>query len=406
MPGSTFIEILEVQTVGADRVFFCSGVGGLNEVDVSDPADMVPRMRYTSSLSNASFPRCQHFAVAGESVYLASRGDEIQPTSFIAAFDRDGRELATFSKAEHSFEGVYAYDGMLFVAAHDRGMLIIERDGSGFVEHGAFSDMANAWQLVVHDGLAYVADASLGLEIIDVRDPSAPSRVGQLAFDGTPQSLELSENGEALFVAAGDAGLIAVDVSDPSAPSLLSEHDTPGVALQISLDGDWAFVADWNDVRVIDVSDPAAMRAVATERVDVEGKPRVLGVAARDGLSYFGEWTGLFAYRFNSDVQAPDIWTSTRAIDFGSVAGGEERAQAVVVENVGSAPLVAWSWRPPTTPSRPSRPACLSSPARAMSSRCSSKRPMTRRARRAWHCDRTTPTISPGRSGSPPIDRA
>jgi len=37
-----------------------------------------------------------------------------------------------------------------------------------------------------------------------------------------------------------------IDVSDPSNPTLEGSHDTPGQAMSLMVDGDYAYVADFN----------------------------------------------------------------------------------------------------------------------------------------------------------------
>lgn len=84
---SSFLEALEVQAVAPDRVYFCSGVQGLRMVDASDPATPTTPAVLRSSLSDPSFPRCQHVAASGDIVYFTNRGDEVQPRAFLSALD-------------------------------------------------------------------------------------------------------------------------------------------------------------------------------------------------------------------------------------------------------------------------------------------------------------------------------
>ena len=62
------------------------------------------------------------------------------------------------------------------------------------------------------------------------------------------------------YVADGSSGLQLIDVSGPTDVSLLGAYDTPAFALGIAAEGNYAFVADqWSGLQVIDVSDPATI---------------------------------------------------------------------------------------------------------------------------------------------------
>jgi hypothetical protein len=140
-----------------------------------------------------------------------------------------------------------------------------------------------------------------------------------------------------------------VDVTDPDAPSVLSTADTPGSALQVSVSttaigsSRHAVIADWNDLRVFDVSDPSAPLLVASERVLTTGAfSRVLGAAIAGDAVFAGEWTGLVSYRLQPGVVAPDLKPWETSLSWGEVAAGETDAVTLVVENQGTAPLVIW----------------------------------------------------------------
>jgi hypothetical protein len=132
-------------------------------------------------------------------------------------------------------------------------------------------------------------------------------------------------------------------VSSRSEPKLLGVVDTAGTALQASVEGDIMAVADWNDVRVYNVADPANPLLRATERIASDSNfPRVLGVALQNGVVYAGEWTGFYALRFHPERSAQDVFTFNRTLEFGNVNPGQQDALALIVGNQGTEPLVAF----------------------------------------------------------------
>jgi hypothetical protein len=220
---------------------------------------------------------------------------------------------------------------------------VLERSGSSLGRRGTVTGLRNAWGVAVSGTTVYVADAAAAeLVVIDASNPDAPRVAGRVATGGAPTSVEV--DGATAFVAASKAGLVVVDVANPAAPSVIGRGETPGRALQVALGGGRAYLADWNDARVFDVSDPTAPRAVASQRLETgDVFSRVLGIGAREDIAFLGEWTGLYSYQFFPDRPAPDLFVSERRIDFGGVAPGGADAFALIVENTGTAPLVAWS---------------------------------------------------------------
>ena len=342
MEGSTFVEILEVRARDDNTVLFCSGVRGLNVVDVSDPAMITQTAAVGSSEGSFQYPRCQHIADAGDTVYMSSRGDEIQQTPFITAFDftqSPPQEMASYLQPGLSFEGIVASGDLLYAAVHDDGVRILQDNGASIdlvgTLPGGQAGLTNAWGVALAGTTLFIADGSGGLKVADVSTPSSPSIIGSLPIAGPAQFVEIDADRNLAFVAAGAAGVVIVDVSDPSSPVELATFDTPGSALQVALSGELAFIADWNDARVIDVSDPAAPRLVATEYVSVSGFPRILGVAAIGDRAFLGEWTGLFGYQYLPDKTASDIRVAKRTIELGGVPAGEQAGAAILTTNEG-----------------------------------------------------------------------
>lgn len=343
VPGSRFVEILEVQALADGRVMYCSGVRGLVVLDARNPRDIKPVHQLRSKLSHPRFPRCQHLAVSGDYVYASNRGDEVQTTPFVAAFEvtaRGAREVASYAGKGVSIEGIDAVGKYVYVAAHDQGVLVLERKDGGLDEIARLGGIQNAWDVAAVGPVLYVANGKAGLVSVDISDPSNPSLLGRVSFDGNSQSLSVDTTTNTAWVAAGVEGVVAVDVREPRSPRVVGTYDSPGSALQVTLSGQHAFVADWNDVRVLDIADRTKPRVIATERIKTGGGyPRVLGASAYKNYVYVGEWTGLYAYELKPDARAPDLWVETGRLDFGVVASGSRAKNAVIIENHGTKPL-------------------------------------------------------------------
>lgn len=120
--------------------------------------------------------------------------------------------------------------------------------------------------VAVTDGIAYVANETGGLRIVDVSAPSLPFEVA--VFDSYGSDVAVS--GGYAYLAAGIEGLQVIDVHDLSSPRLVAHltffddvgppsPPSPSAADAIALAGDIAYVGTAiRGLRVIDVSTPTS----------------------------------------------------------------------------------------------------------------------------------------------------
>jgi len=127
---------------------------------------------------------------------------------------------------------------------------------------------------VAVDGhIAYVSSGT-SLEIVGVSDPKRPLHIGRTSSPGPVVDVVLE--GEYAYVVTNhipiagaphetkEFGLAVVDVSDPTAPKEIGVFETSGVAQEVAVTSDFAFIVDrGNGLRVVDVSDPSSLREVA-----------------------------------------------------------------------------------------------------------------------------------------------
>lgn len=342
MEFSAFFEILEVRaSPHDDLLFMCTGVHGLMMVDAADPQALQPLWTLKGDLGHGTYPRCQHLAVEPDRLYFTNRGDEIQPTPFVAAYSNDPlspTQLGVYTEEGRSFEGVASDGERAYVAMHADGVRVLEWAEDELVAGPLIGGLGFAYGLAVHGEYLFVADGAAGLKVVD---RASLEVVGAAAFAGTARSVEIDPDTDTAWVAAGDAGLVGVDMSDPAAPQVVGVADTPGLSLQVSLGAGHAYVADWNDLRIFDVSDPTSPTLVAAETLTtVAPFPRVLGVGTRDDLAFIGEWTGMYVGRLHPGVQAPELRVDPGDLDFGRVEPQATRSRELTVVNDGQADLV------------------------------------------------------------------
>ncbi len=142
-------------------------------------------------------------------------------------------------------------------------------------------------------GLAYVADRTNGLIILDITtDPANPTIVG--SFDTHGFARRISVIGERAYLSDDGEGLIILDVSDPTEPVQLGGYYSPTYLRKMKKIGDLLYVSDaWNGLTVLDVSDPHSTPTVVGIYQTPVSSPSVLlgncGLDVRDGLAYLSE---------------------------------------------------------------------------------------------------------------------
>ncbi len=254
--------------------------------------------------------------------------------------------------------------------------------------------------------LAYVTGEGGGLHVFDLGDPAAPEHLALVpplpdpSMYGTPvpeepaeraRDLAVVSNGSAVLLASGRQGVRLIDIAEPEEPSLAVDHPVYGEAIAIAVDrgqsrayvalgpsglavldmrglrrftdagrvelvgqacdlalsGDHAWVADRSGgVRSIDVSDPAAPRAVGRQAID-EGAPSAvvvdgdylitgLDVAAPlddapRGGDWWEYWRGGLDLAYIADPEHP----------IGAVTVNRERGiAALAIDRAASPPIV------------------------------------------------------------------
>lgn len=115
----------------------------------------------------------------------------------------------------------------------------------------------NVNDLLVEDGIAYVAAGTGGVQIYDISDPTAPVLLSTYGTLGSAQALGLGSDSTLLYVA--DGGYFhTVDISDPGAPVRKGILTFPTFGAQdIATRGQYVYIADTAvGLRIIDVYDP------------------------------------------------------------------------------------------------------------------------------------------------------
>ncbi len=183
--------------------------------------------------------------------------------------------------------GVAVAGDLAFVADGSSGLQIIDiSDPTNPTLAGTYNTLGHAYGIAVAGDLAFVADEDGGLRIIDISDPASPTLAGTYNTPGYAYGIAVA--GDLAFVGDGSSGLQIIDISDPTHPSLTGTYNTPGNTYGIAVAGDLAFVADEDGgLRIIDISDPANPTfAGAYEAQD----DAVYGIAVAGDLAFVADY--------------------------------------------------------------------------------------------------------------------
>lgn len=363
--SSTPIEGYAAYVAARDsRVFVAAIGGGFSIIDVSDP----DRPNLLSSLAAVSGP----VAVRGDVAHVA--GSVIDISDPAAPVIRGG---TSFDGYDIAVDGETAYlatqNGLAILDAADpatpviRGEFLVRGPGEsmalsgGLVYLGGYEISAldvtdpalpvlvarydlpgfGARDMVVRNGLAYLAAGPEGLQIVDLSSPGTAAPEGKFAATGTPREVALSgdlalvaggegglfvfdvrtreatllasidtpgfaENvvvsGSRAYVADGFFGVAVIDLADPSRPVLENSLETPGYAYSLEREGELIFLADATTFRIIDISVPGA--PVLRGRVLARGA--ALDVASSNGRAFFADSQGVRIFDV-SDPDAPQL---------------------------------------------------------------------------------------------------
>lgn len=176
--------------------------------------------------------------------------------------------------------------------------------------------------IAVHGQYAYIGEGSQ-VTVLSIADPEAPVVVGTSApLPGIVQGISVS--GEYAYVAA-EWGVHIFDISEPTAPAEVGFFATPGVAKDVTVDDQYAYIADSSDsLLILDITNLEIPKLTGA-LVLVGGRSDHMGVDVRDGIAFVASGYGLKVV----DVHDPANPVLTG--DYAPYGSGAEALDIVVI---------------------------------------------------------------------------
>lgn len=135
-----------------------------------------------------------------------------------------------------------------------------------------------------------VVAATLLWTTSSIAQPCTGEEFAQVSGLGTTGvATDILLDGDRAYVAAGVIGLVVYDISDPFSPAAIDSADTPDEAIGVALGGTVAYVSDVTTLRILDVSGmtPSPLASIAVEARDAAVSGGYLLVASPAGLNIY-----------------------------------------------------------------------------------------------------------------------
>jgi hypothetical protein len=192
---------------------------------------------------------------------------------------------------------------------------------------------------------AYTAIFEEGLYVIDISNPSSPTRVGSyINPSGLGLTWAVHGVGNYVYLASDYRGLEVIDVLNPFSPLEVGHYALEDYAKGVYVKGNYAYVAYWNALLAINISNPSTPTLAASYATSSDENKRVF-VGNNNNLIYMtgGQSGKLYIFDFDDSAAPPQIKLNRDEINFGAVIhGAVVGAQSFLISNGGGGTL-NWS---------------------------------------------------------------
>ncbi|NUQ37108.1 MAG: PQQ-binding-like beta-propeller repeat protein [Caldilineales bacterium] len=228
---------------------------GLHIVDISDPAN--PKQMTVYDTPGWEFG----VAVVGDTVFVADGDGGLR---ILDVSDKTApKEVGATYTAGYALD-VAVGEGVVYVAEFDKGVGVVDvADLSNPREVKVIDTPGKARHVTVNDGTVYVGDGNGGLRILDVSAALEPVEIGAFASE---DGRGVAVNGAFVYLADRQLGLHVLEVADRTSPVALSRFETVGTVRGVAADeegGDRAYVAAGNTLYGLDMSTPERPQRLA-----------------------------------------------------------------------------------------------------------------------------------------------
>ena len=334
-------ELLDVE-IEQNLMIIPGGLGGSILYDISD-------FEAPNELGSLPAPACQfHRAYkwdiegdlaigtsrdCGMTIYDISTPSNVQ---FITHFNPNTAPQGLNTSTIISLEDVEIVDDFAFFAARTHGILIYNISNPQHPEFVSQVPTTNAWSLILHEDIAYIADNAGGLKVIDFSDIENAAVIGSHPTTGAAKDIKYKDG--LVFLAVGANGLDIFRIVRPHLPELIVNTPTNGFASRVALDSNRVYISAWQEIEVFEMVENQISR---TGYKNTGGRVMAVGTPG-DRIIYSAEWGRLQVFEYGP-VSDPDIDIDPRSLSYAAMDSVESDTMAVTIENNGGTVLEFYS---------------------------------------------------------------
>lgn len=295
----SYVEDLEVVD---NYVHLVDGSTGYYVIDVSDPANP----QNVASFKN--WERCSNIDTEDYYAYITNlSGDlrivdisdplhpvEVTCLDLVNSVKEIANRIIGAAPLDIEVAGDYAY-----IICNECFYIIDVSDKSNPFAVG----YADFWgsDLDVGGNYVFVNDQSKGLHVLDVSNPTKPTEVGQCIINGDFYQTVIDPDLSHAYLTDDEKGLLTFDISDPLNPVLVSTFDTPNSAQGVAFKNNLVYIADYDALRIINVSSPQSPLEIKSFIVPSSAKlPHLHCLVVDNDHVYVGTAGGLAIFGYTN----------------------------------------------------------------------------------------------------------
>ena len=278
---------------------YVASSGSVEVIDISNPSHIKLEKRlYEKSTYNLKLSKDNKIAYLVNSIGLV-------------VVDIHSLEQGILPLSTGAYDVVLSEDeNMAYVADFTNGLEIIDvthKNKPILVSNLDINGTAMAIVRSEDNSKLYISGGN-GLKIIDIVDKYNPKIIGYFYSRQTVSSLVISSDEKRLYLADGFEGLKILDIQNPITPKLIGSINLNGEveSIKLSKDGKRVYLSTgFNGVHIIDISNPRRLKILQKIDMNDYNKNRVENYV--EDIAFSSDEKSLFVLLFNEKMNVIDI---------------------------------------------------------------------------------------------------
>ena len=226
--------------VNGDYIYATYGNGGVKILDIAS-SPTAPTMTGSYNSDGDAYA----VAINNNELYLADKGKGI---NVLDITDKSNLSSLRSSDTPENIWDVEYKDGYIFMANADSDLNItnsnLENIGNyNFENNGCCT--GGTKKITIDDNYAYLSSRKDGMVIVNITDPTNPTREGNVTVTTNDNMLDIGVVDNYAITINGTSGIYLFDISNKKAPSLYKTYKT-AQANGMFISGGYLYIADYD----------------------------------------------------------------------------------------------------------------------------------------------------------------